>query len=332
VSDSESPWEKAPGGGPDRGAGSGPPTEPAPAPEPETGPGGTPAQEPEAGPASGADPAPEAGPAVGGSASEARPEREAAGSSGVTSGGSAPDSPPAPEAMPASGSAFRAASVATSGPEPEGERTVRPGTLLEDADARVPEPDAPDPGGRPTVAARRFWAGRRVPAAITAAAILAVAGLFLYDIAAVRTDRDAMAWRTRLADELATRHLDDIWVVLGAAVAAALGLWLILLALTPGERGLLPMARHGTDGVRAALDRRAAELVLRDRAMQVAGVRWVRVTVGRRRINARGVSHFRELDDVRRDLTAALDSAVRQLGLARPPQLHVHVQRGEKKG
>ncbi|MEU6852138.1 DUF6286 domain-containing protein [Actinacidiphila alni] len=215
------------------------------------------------------------------------------------------------------------------GPEP----TVRLGTLTEEpAGGGAAAPYEPAAGRQPLVGARRFWAGRRVPSALTAAVILAVAALFLYDVSAVRADRDAMSWRKRLADELATRHLDDVWVIVGAAVAAVLGLWLIVLALTPGERGLLPMARHGQDGVRAGLDRRAAELVLRDRAMEVAGIRWVRVTVRRRKIDARGSSHFRDLDDVRRDLTAALDDAVRQLGLARPPQVRVHVQRAEKKG
>lgn len=203
---------------------------------------------------------------------------------------------------------------------------------LTDPTTRVLEPYALTSDEKSPVKVRRFWAARRVPAAITAALLLALAALFLYDIAAVRADRHAMAWRTRLADELATRHLDNLWVILGAAVATVLGLWLILLALTPGERGLLPMTRHGRSGVRAGLDRRAAELVLRDRAMEVAGIRWVRVKVGRRRINARGSSHFRELDSVRRDLTAALGDAVRQLGLAKPPRLHVHVQRAEKKG
>jgi hypothetical protein len=200
----------------------------------------------------------------------------------------------------------------------------------------------PDPGRIPPYAltaeepgqvkVRRFRSGRRVPSAITAAVLLALAGLFLYDIASVRADRKAMRWRVRLADELATRHLGDVWIILGASVAAAVGLWLIVLALTPGRRSVLPMARHGAAGVRAGIDRHAAELVLRDRAMEVSGVRWARVAVGRRRITARATSHFRELEDVRRELTAALGEAVRQLGLARPPHLSVHVQRGEKKG
>ncbi len=220
------------------------------------------------------------------------------------------------------------------GGEPAGEPTVRlPSVVTGTAeDAReagavryVPGPGEPG-GGR----ARRFWSGRRVPAALTAAVLLGASGLLLYDVAAVRADREAMAWRKTLADELATRHLDNQWIILGAAVAAVLGLWLIVLALTPGERDVLPMARRGPRGVRAGLDRHAAELVLRDRAMEVSGVRWTRVKVTRRRISTRSTSHFRELDDVRRDLTEALEEAVRQLGLARTPPLQVRVQRAEK--
>ncbi|WP_329130531.1 DUF6286 domain-containing protein [Streptomyces sp. NBC_01476] len=180
------------------------------------------------------------------------------------------------------------------------------------------------------VGVRRFWSARRVPSAITAAVVVGLSGLFLYDVSSVRADRKAMSWRKSLARQLATRHLDDTWVILGASVCAVLGLWLLVLAVTPGERGVLPMARRGPSGVRAGLDRHAAELVLRDRAMEVSGIRWARVAVGRRHIRVRATSHFRELTDVRRDLTDALDQAVRQLGLAKPPRLRVSVQRADK--
>ena len=191
--------------------------------------------------------------------------------------------------------------------------------------AYAPGPDEPG-----AVRATRFWSGRRVPSALAAALCLGLSGLFLYDVAAVRADRKAMSWRKTLAEQLATRHLDNVWIIVGAAVAAALGLWLIVLALTPGERGVLPMSRRGPQGVRAGLDRHAAELVLRDRAMEVPGVRSSKVAVGRRKVKVRAVSHFREIDDVSRDLTAGLEQAVRQLGLARALRLRVHVHTDEK--
>ncbi|CAM5647739.1 DUF6286 domain-containing protein [Streptomyces canus] len=177
---------------------------------------------------------------------------------------------------------------------------------------------------------RRFWSARRIPAGIVALLLLLVAGFFLYDIAAVRADRPAMHWRRELARQLAERPLDDIWVLIGSGVAAALGLWLIVLAATPGLRGVLPMSRTRPD-VRAGLHRDAAAMVLRDRAMEVAGVQSARVRVRRRKADVRAVSHFRELDDVRADLDVTLTEAITALGLARPPALSVHVARTTRK-
>ncbi|MEO3767876.1 DUF6286 domain-containing protein [Streptomyces sp. B5E4] len=190
---------------------------------------------------------------------------------------------------------------------------------------------AAEPAGAGADAAARFWSVRRVPAALTAAAATVGIGLLLYDIVAVRTERPAMQWRRRVADELAARPLDDAWVLTAAALAVLLGAWLVLLAVTPGLRGVLPM-RHASPDLRAGLDRRAASVVLRDRAMQISGVRSVRVSVGRRRVSARAESHFRELDDVRADLAAVLGDGIRELGLARRPALSVHVRRPPAKG
>ncbi|WP_217254166.1 DUF6286 domain-containing protein [Streptomyces sp. AC602_WCS936] len=191
-------------------------------------------------------------------------------------------------------------------------------------------PPAPGPGtadGR----AGRFWSVRRVPAGIVALLLLLVAGAFLYDIVAVRTGRSALGWRRDLARQLAEQPLDDTWVLVGAGVAAALGLWLLLLALTPGLRKVLPMRRTLPD-VRAGLHRDAAATVLRDRAMEVAGVQAARVRLRRRKARVRALAHFRELDDVRTDLDGVLDDAVRGLGLARPPAVSVRVARPGKKG
>ncbi|MEV6649517.1 DUF6286 domain-containing protein [Streptomyces sp. NPDC051219] len=199
------------------------------------------------------------------------------------------------------------------------------------AAAYEPVPPSDGAGDGKDGKAGRFWSARRVPAALTALAVLGAAGLLLYDLAAVRADRPAMQWRRSLARELAERPLDDTWVLAGAAAAIALGLWLLVLAVTPGLRRILPMRRRTAD-VRAGLDRRAAALVLRDRAMEVAGVQSARVKVGRSKAAVRAVSHFRELDEVRADLDAALGAGLRELGLARAPRLSVHVGRPAKKG
>ncbi|MFC8510587.1 DUF6286 domain-containing protein [Streptomyces sp. NPDC057411] len=216
----------------------------------------------------------------------------------------------------------------TTGPAPGG----KPGSVpvLGEPDR---DPGGPDPGAapQPQPAGRRFWAVRRIPAAVLAAVLLGGAGLLLYDVAAVRAEHSAMAWRRSLADDLATRPLDNAWVLAGAGVAVLLGVWLLLLALTPGLRGILPMRGEHPD-LRAGLDREAAALALRDRAMEVSGVQSVRVGMGRAKVAVRAVSHFRGLDEVRSDLESALSAGIDELGLARPPALTVRVARPPRKG
>lgn len=177
--------------------------------------------------------------------------------------------------------------------------------------------------------AARFWSTRRLAAALVALVLLAATALLLYDVVAVRLDRPGMAWRRTLADDLATRPLDDAWVRAGAALAVVLGLWLLACALTPGLRRLLPMRRE-TPHLRAALERSAAALVLRDRGMKVPGVQSVQVDVGRRRVRASAQCHFRDLDDVRADLDAALEDGIRRLGVARRHRLAVRVRRPKR--
>ncbi|WP_329122106.1 DUF6286 domain-containing protein [Streptomyces sp. NBC_01353] len=181
------------------------------------------------------------------------------------------------------------------------------------------------------VAARRFWAVRRIPAALIALLVLGGAGLLLYDVAAVRADHTAMRWRRVLADDLATRHLDNAWILAGASVAVVLGAWLLLLAATPGLRAVLPMRRDHAD-VRAGLDRDAAAMILRDRVTEVSGVQSARVRMGRKKVAVRAVSHFRELDEVRADITSVVTTGIDELGLARPPAPTVRVARPPRKG
>ncbi|KPC93563.1 DUF6286 domain-containing protein [Streptomyces albus] len=219
-------------------------------------------------------------------------------------------------------------------PQPDAGGGPAPGTTLEKEPASAgpggagPGPDYAPAGPREGKAGR-FWATRRAPAAVTALLLLAGLGFLLYDVASVRAGRPGMAWRRTLADELATRRLDDVFVMAGAAVAAALGLWLLVLALTPGRRSLLTM-RPELPQVRAGLERSAAALVLRDRAMEVPGVQAVRVKVSRRKVRARALAHFRDLEEVRSDLGGALGDGIDQLGLARRPGLSVRVRRPGK--
>ncbi|MEU0599903.1 DUF6286 domain-containing protein [Streptomyces sp. NPDC006393] len=174
----------------------------------------------------------------------------------------------------------------------------------------------------------RPWSARRIPAALVASVILVAAVAALADVIAVRAGRPAAAWRRHLAGELATRPVDDVWMLTGAAVAAAVGVWLIVLALTPGQRRWLPL-RSPADcpRVRASLDRDGAADLLRDAAMRVPGVGSAHIRVRRHRIKARAHVRFRDPRQVKDDLTAVLDEERDRLALARPPRIVVRVRR-----
>lgn len=203
---------------------------------------------------------------------------------------------------------------------------IRPAT-------RTGDPAHAEPADKPVpaqVASRRHWAVRRVPAVVAAALILLGAGALLFEAVWVHTGHHATAWWTTLTDEFATRPVNDVWILTGAAIAAALGLCLIVLALTPGLRRQLPLrvpvGGHGRNS--AVLDRKGAALLLRDTAMRVPGVSSARVRVHRRRVSVRADARFRDTTDVKDELTEAVGRAEHeQLALAHSPRLAVRVRR-----
>ncbi|MEU6558002.1 DUF6286 domain-containing protein [Streptomyces sp. NPDC046915] len=223
----------------------------------------------------------------------------------------------------------------TSDPSPVGHSSA-----LSAQRATVPQTKEPDPperdvrtpnltaGGRGRWhRARRPWSARRIPAALVASVILVAAVAALVDVSAVRAGRPAAAWRRHLADELSTRSVDDVWMLTGAAVAAAVGVCLIVLALTPGLRHWLPQ-RSPTDcpRLRALLDRDGAASLLRDAAIRVPGVGAAHIRVRRHRIKARADVRFRDPRQVKDNLTAVLDEERDQLALARPARIVVRVR------
>ncbi|MET8412749.1 DUF6286 domain-containing protein [Streptomyces sp. NPDC005195] len=152
-------------------------------------------------------------------------------------------------------------------------------------------------------------------------------GALLYDVIAVRAGHPAGTWRTRITDEMTTRPVDDPWLLATGAVAVVLGLWLLILALTPGLRRLLPLrAPEGSTETGAWLDRKGAAMVLRDAAMRVPGISSARVRVRRRRVVTRAEVGFRDIATVRDDLSRALLQQCRQLALAHTPRLAIRLR------
>ncbi|MFE2457417.1 DUF6286 domain-containing protein [Streptomyces sp. NPDC059402] len=196
--------------------------------------------------------------------------------------------------------------------------TVRVQSLSPDRAAPQPSP-APEgapSGGR---AARRPWSARRIPAALVALTGAAACAFFLYDVLSVHlAGRRPADLRTDAVDWLATHGPGDTSVVAGGAVAAALGAWLLCLALTPGLRGVLRMAPvPGGQGQRAVLDRTAAAELVRDAASAVPGVTRVRVRCGRRRVRVRARLSFGDRPTARAALRTTTEATLTTLGLAR---------------
>ncbi|QKW10501.1 DEAD/DEAH box helicase [Streptomyces sp. NA04227] len=163
----------------------------------------------------------------------------------------------------------------------------------------------------------RPWSARRLPAALAAAALAAGAGALLADAVAVRAGRTVAAWRRNAFDELMAVRLGDTWAPWAAAGAAALGLWCVLLALTPGLRRRLPLTTPAAD-VAVTLDRSAAATVLRTAVLAQNGVTEARVRMGRSRASVRVRVGFGDLEHVGEDVRQALARAVDSCGLTRP--------------
>ncbi|WP_432130353.1 DUF6286 domain-containing Asp23/Gls24 family envelope stress response protein [Streptomyces tendae] len=196
--------------------------------------------------------------------------------------------------------------------------TVRVQSLSPDRAAPQQPPaheDAPS-GGR---AARRPWSPRRIPAALVALVAAAACAALLYDVLSVHlAGRRPAGPRTGAVDWLATHGPGDPAVVAGGAVAAALGAWLLCLALTPGLRGVLPMSPvPGRHDQRAVLDRAAAAELVRDAASAVPGVTHVRVRCGRRRVRLRARLSFGDRPATRAALRTTAGATLTTLGLAR---------------
>ncbi|MFJ5233720.1 DUF6286 domain-containing protein [Kitasatospora sp. NPDC088391] len=161
------------------------------------------------------------------------------------------------------------------GPEP-GPPPAAPAARPDTAPDAAP-PAAPAP--RPRGADRWLRSARTAPTALVVVVALVAAGTLLYDVIAVRAGGQARPWRQDLARELATRHLDDPWVLGCAGGAAALGLVLLWLALAHGRHGWLPLEPEGS-----AIHRDAIGALIADRARRRADVHSWQVRAGRRRV------------------------------------------------
>ncbi|MFI8872301.1 DUF6286 domain-containing Asp23/Gls24 family envelope stress response protein [Streptomyces sp. NPDC055243] len=191
----------------------------------------------------------------------------------------------------------------------------------------APPVAASDSAGAAPARAHRPWSQRRLPVAVFALAAAAACAVLLFDVVSVHAaDRAPARWRVETLEWLSTHGPDPTTSGALAALAVfALGVWLLVAAVTPGRRSGLPM-RPPLPGVRAVLERRAVAVFLRDAVTDVPGVGRVRVRVGRRTARVRAGLQFGELNGARRAVTEAAEGATAGLGLARPLRLRVRLK------
>ncbi|MET8468870.1 DUF6286 domain-containing Asp23/Gls24 family envelope stress response protein [Streptomyces sp. NPDC006422] len=186
-------------------------------------------------------------------------------------------------------------------------------------------PTAPDTHDT-SRAPRRWWSPRRLPTAFLALAAAVACGALAHDLLMVHlAHRPAAPWRAETLHWLERHGPDTPPVTAAAAALVALGIVMITLAVTPGRRALLTL--NSPDArLRAAVDRKAVALLVRDAAGDVAGVDTVRVRVRRRRIVVRAQLTFGDRQIAHRDITTAAHTALDACSLRRTPRLRVKVR------
>ncbi|MFD6285455.1 DUF6286 domain-containing Asp23/Gls24 family envelope stress response protein [Streptomyces sp. NPDC060205] len=227
---------------------------------------------------------------------------------------------PAPASTPVPGP-----DVAKSAPS-AGAATDGPVTDRADTDEPpVGEPSQPLPHSRTPL---RWWSARRLPTLLLALSALAACGALAVDLILVHAaGRPAAAWRADALHWLARHGPGEATVTACAVAVALLGLIMVVLALTPGHRGLLTVTTPAPN-LWAAMDRTAVAALVRDAVGQTQGIGAVKVRVRRRTVSVRAALAFgdraRALDEARHTARRALESC----HLRRPPRLRIRVRPG----
>ncbi|MYT69080.1 MULTISPECIES: DUF6286 domain-containing protein [unclassified Streptomyces] len=187
----------------------------------------------------------------------------------------------------------------------------------------APVSDTPVPAGRMPL---RWWSPRRLPAGLLTLVLTVLCGALALDLVLVHlAHRPAAPWRTESVHWLTGHGSADPAVRVVAGLLAVLGLGMVVLALAPGRRGLLTVS-SSDPRVRAAVDRAAVALLVRDAVGDVPGIGPVRVRVGRRRATVRARLAFGPRDTARDGVREAARGVLDSCALRRPLKLRVRVR------
>lgn len=184
------------------------------------------------------------------------------------------------------------------------------------------------PPSRRTV--RRAFGPRRVlPSVVTAALLTAAAVILAVEVIGALLGRPPgvlpVAELTRLGQNL---RWDDILVLATASLLAALGLWLLLLALRPGRLRAIPLRSDDTNVV-LGIARPDLRRYIARAARNVDGVDHARVKIRRHHIRVRAVSPLHDAAELTDQVRAAVAERLRTLAPLHRPHLHVTVRHRE---
>lgn len=172
---------------------------------------------------------------------------------------------------------------------------------------------------------RRLWSRRRVPVAlITWAAAAGCAALVLDLVRVHLLGRTPGVWRTWAVHWLSGHGPGDPAVVAAGGLTALAGLWMVLLALTPGHRRRYTV-RGEAPRIATVVGRSTVAVLVRDAVTDVDGVTAVRARVRGRRVTLRAALAFGDRTAAHAAVTAAARDALAACRLRRDLRLRVTV-------
>ncbi|MFD4245710.1 DUF6286 domain-containing protein [Streptomyces sp. NPDC058525] len=182
---------------------------------------------------------------------------------------------------------------------------------------------APGPGPQPPAVAGeqapRTWSQRRLSAGCLAVTITASSCLLLWNALAPHLLVEAGSLSPYEALVRFARRHSRIGGWAGAT--AALGMWLVILALTPGHRRLLTLRTPAP--VRAGLSRSGAAHLVGAALADVPGLRVRSVRCTARTVHVRSELTFGEAEPARETATLAISHAIEAMALRRNPRIRL---------
>ncbi|MFE3581218.1 DUF6286 domain-containing Asp23/Gls24 family envelope stress response protein [Streptomyces vinaceus] len=180
-----------------------------------------------------------------------------------------------------------------------------------------PQPDIPH---QLPVTIRRPWSSRRTAATGAATAVAVLSALTLWTVLHEHLPGTAAPPWAQVRQWMT---VSGGWSLLRPAAwaSAAAGAWLILLALTPGHRRLLPLGCPRP--VQAVISRRHAAHLVRAAVTEVPGLRVGKVRFTRRTVTVRAEAVYGTPHDIRTTATAAIERTLRSMTLHRTPKVRL---------